>query len=161
TGRLIRTMPAATANSVFAVAFHPDGTRLASAGFDKVVTIRDVATGQVIRTLPGHTREIFELAFSPDGKTLASSSLDGTVRLWNDGDGSAIQTLADHRAGSRAKLAFSPDSRVLATAGGGEATVRTWAVATGGPLRRISDDLPQQFEGLGGQRRGYRGYPKA
>jgi WD40 repeat protein len=158
TGGLIRTMPAA--NSVFAVAFHPNGTRLASAGFDKVVTIRDVATGQVIRTLPGHTREIFELAFSPDGKTLASSSLDGTVRLWNDGDGSPIRTLPEHRAGSRAKLAFSPDSRVLATAGGGEATVRTWAVATGGPLRSISDDLPQPVEGLGGQRRGYRGYPK-
>jgi WD40 repeat protein len=158
TGRLIRTMPAT--NGVIAVAFHPDGTRLASAGLDRVVTVRDVATGQVIRSLQGHTRDIFELAFSPDGTTLASSSLDGTVRLWNDGDGSAIRTIPDRRAGSRAKLAFSPDSRVLATAGGGEATVRTWAVATGGPLRSISDDLPQPVDGLGGQRRAYSDYPK-
>ena len=140
-GRLIRTTTVNPDMPVYAAAFHPDGTRFASAGKDRVVTLWDAATGQVIRTLPGHTQSIYHLAFSPDGKTLASSSVDGTVRLWNDGDGPAIRTFADHKVGMHTTLAFSPDSKVLASAGGGEPTIRTWDVATGRLLRTIQDDV--------------------
>ena len=43
-------------SAVEAVAFHPDGTRLASAGDDRAVTLWDAATGQVIRTSAGAHR---------------------------------------------------------------------------------------------------------
>ncbi len=158
TGRLIRSMTARDA--VAAVAFHPDGTRLASAGHDFAVTIWDVATGQVIRRLPGHTRWIREVVYSPDGKSLASSSSDGTIRLWNGGDGSPIRTIRDHKEGSAAKLAFSPDSKVLASAGGGEPTIRIRNVATGELIHTFRDDVPAPVEGLAGQRRSYPDYLK-
>jgi WD40 repeat protein len=70
-------------DDVFAVAFHPDGTRLASAGRDRAVWLWDLARGEEVARLQGHTSLVFSLAFSPDGATLASGSEDSTVRLWD------------------------------------------------------------------------------
>jgi WD40 repeat protein len=68
---------------VFTAVFHPDGTRIASAGRDRAVWLWDTETGQAMAHLPGHTSYIWSLAFSPDGATLASGSGDATVRLWD------------------------------------------------------------------------------
>ena len=70
-------------DEVFAAAFHPDGTRLATAGRDRAVWLWDLATGQEVARLQGHTSYVWSLAFSPDGTTLASGSGDFTVRLWD------------------------------------------------------------------------------
>jgi hypothetical protein len=68
---------------VFAAAFHPDGTRLATAGRDRAVWLWDVARGEQVARLQGHTSYVWSLAWSPDGATLASGSGDFTVRLWD------------------------------------------------------------------------------
>ena len=70
-------------DEVFAAAFHPDGTRLATAGRDGVIWLWDLARGEEVARLPGHTSFVWSLAFSPDGSTLASGSGDFTVRLWD------------------------------------------------------------------------------
>jgi eukaryotic-like serine/threonine-protein kinase len=70
-------------DQVLAVAFHPDGTRLATAGREGAVWLWDLARGEMVVRLPGHKSYIWSLAFSPDGATLASGSGDGTVRLWD------------------------------------------------------------------------------
>jgi WD40 repeat protein len=70
-------------DDVFAAAFHPDGTRLATAGRDRAIWLWDLARGEAVARLPGHTSYVWSLAFSPDGATLASGSGDFTVRLWD------------------------------------------------------------------------------
>jgi eukaryotic-like serine/threonine-protein kinase len=70
-------------DEVYAVAFHPDGTRLATAGRDGTVWLWDVARGTEVVRLPGHKSFVWSLAFSPNGATLASGSGDATVRLWD------------------------------------------------------------------------------
>jgi WD40 repeat protein/predicted Ser/Thr protein kinase len=70
-------------DEVFAAAFHPDGTRLATAGRDRAIWLWDLARGEEVARLPGHTSYIWSLAWSPDGKTLVSGSGDFTVRLWD------------------------------------------------------------------------------
>jgi WD40 repeat protein/serine/threonine protein kinase len=70
-------------DEVFAVAFHPGGTRLASAGRDRAVWLWDLARGEPVVRLQGHTNYVWSLAFSPDGRTLVSGSGDSTVRLWD------------------------------------------------------------------------------
>jgi WD40 repeat protein len=71
------------ANEVFAAIFHPDGSRIASGGRDRLVRLWDAATGEELVRLPGHSDYFYSLAFSPDGKTLVSSSGDTTLRLWD------------------------------------------------------------------------------
>jgi WD40 repeat protein len=70
-------------DDVYAVAFHPDGTRLATAGNDRAILLWDLERGEEVARLPGHTGYVWSLAFSPDGATLASGSGDFTVRLWD------------------------------------------------------------------------------
>jgi predicted NACHT family NTPase len=70
-------------DEVFAVAFHPIGTRLATAGNDRAILLWDLARGEEVARLQGHTSYVWSLAFSPDGATLASGSGDFTVRLWD------------------------------------------------------------------------------
>jgi WD40 repeat protein len=70
-------------DAVFAVAFHPDGTRMATAGRDRAIWLWDVKRGEEVARLVGHTSYVWSLAFSPDGSTLVSGSGDATVRLWD------------------------------------------------------------------------------
>jgi WD40 repeat protein len=69
-------------SDVRAVAFSPDGNRLATAGSDRRIKVWGPA-GQELVTLAGHTNCVNSVAFSPDSHTLASASCDGTVVLWD------------------------------------------------------------------------------
>ena len=71
-------------NSVFSVAYSPDGARLLTAGRDAQMRAWDVAAGYALAsTVPAHMYTINHLAFSPDGRYLASCSLDKSIKLWD------------------------------------------------------------------------------
>jgi WD40 repeat protein len=44
---------------------------------------RDLATGNHLRILTGHTGQVRGVAFSPDGRLLATGSGDGSAWLWD------------------------------------------------------------------------------
>ena len=58
--------------------------------------IWNVATGQVERTLEGHSYGVWSVVFSPDGSKLASGSLDKIVRVWNVATGQVERTFEGH-----------------------------------------------------------------
>jgi WD40 repeat protein len=68
---------------VYDVAFHPDGTRLVSAGADHTIRLWDTNTWEEVAELRGHQAYVHSVAFSPDGTRLVSASGDFTVRLWD------------------------------------------------------------------------------
>lgn len=70
-------------DTVWSVAFSPDGTRLATGADDDTVRIWDSSTGEELGTLRRHRSGVMAVVFSPDGTRLASASADKTVRLWN------------------------------------------------------------------------------
>ena len=119
-------------NWVLAVAFSPDGTRLASGSTDTTVRLWDTTGDGDWVTLQKHTGPTNVLAFSPDGKMLASGSTDKTVQLWDTTTGEPLATLTGHINGITA-LAFSPDGQTLVS-GGTDGTIRFWKTATGVPV---------------------------
>jgi WD40 repeat protein len=77
------------------------------------------------------------LAFSPDGNLLAGTGHnDGGVWLWDARSGNLKQEIKAHDAPTA--VAFSPDSKTLAT-GGYDGTLKLWDVSTGGAPRRTLD----------------------
>ena len=132
--------------SVLSVSFSPDGQTLASAGIDKTIRLWDVRTGDTLRTLTGHTKEVNSVAFSPDGKTLASGSSDSTTRLWDVRIGDTILILREHRGGVPSRVssvAFSPDGKTLASGSSSyDEKIRLWDVRTGDLLRTLMGHQP-------------------
>ncbi len=122
--RTLRPDPA----GVRALAFSPDGRRLALAG-EKAVQVWDATTGQLVHPLRGHDGWVVAVAFSPDGQRVASGSFDTTVIIWDTGTGRPIQTLRGHE-GPVMGVAFSPDGRRLASASLDRA-VKVWDLTTG------------------------------
>ena len=72
---------------IFALAFSPDGSRIAVGGIGSEVPIYDSESGDRVATCTGHGGGIFTLAFRPDGKQLAAAGFDGTVRLYDAATG--------------------------------------------------------------------------
>ena len=82
TGRQTLEFPAATSR-VNAIAFSPDGTKLATGSLDHTVNVWEAATGRPIVVFAGHAAPVIEVAFSADGTKLVSASQDATVKLWD------------------------------------------------------------------------------
>lgn len=91
------------------ISFDKTGTRVAIAGSDKTITVRDIATKETI-VLNGHTDWVRSVEFSPDGNQLVSCSDDNTVRLWErpfQNAGTIIKVLPNWGT----KAAFTPDGK--------------------------------------------------
>src|SRR5579871_5702480 len=106
----------AGAQAIRAMAFSPDGSRIALGGYGSV-TLRETATGRVVRRLEGSAGIVTALAFSPHGEILAAAGgrpgQSGEVCLWEMRTGKLLGTLTgayDLIYG----IAFRPDGRQLA-----------------------------------------------
>jgi WD40 repeat protein len=102
--------------AVYAIAFRPDGERMASASFDRTIKVWDVDSGRIVRTFIGHQDKVLSLAYSADGRQLASAGLDGTVRLWDAVTGRERACLTSRNACVQG-IAFTPDGRRLIACG--------------------------------------------
>jgi WD40 repeat protein len=68
-----------------ALAFSPDGTKLAYGGADGSAGVLELPSGTQSIALPGHVTNVYQVAFSPDGRQLATAAGDGTTLLWRIG----------------------------------------------------------------------------
>ncbi|HNU39287.1 MAG TPA: WD40 repeat domain-containing protein [Methanothrix sp.] len=123
-------------SSVNAVAFSPDGRKVATASYDNTARLWDVETGKQIQRLE-HDGSVYGVAFSPDGKKLATASSDSSARLWDVRTGKQLQRLEHDRSVNA--VAFSPDGQKLATASS-DSSARLWDVRTGKQLQRLEHD---------------------
>jgi WD40 repeat protein/serine/threonine protein kinase len=130
TGERLRTL-SGFQHLVWGIAFSPDGKRLATASLDGKVRVWDVAAGKELFSKDA-SGGAYCVAFSPDGQLLAAGEGDGGAVVWEAVSGKERLTCRAPQLGV-ASVAFSPDSRRLATISGWhqEARVRLWDLATG------------------------------
>ena len=77
--------PAGAALKSFSTSFFNRLNRTKYKGYRKNIGFPSgaIRTGQLKKTLTGHTSWVTDISFSADGKTLSSLSFDGTVLLWD------------------------------------------------------------------------------
>ncbi len=136
------------------LAFAPDGKTLASAVEDQVLRIHDVATGKTLREWPNPSLNFSDdgqFCFSPDGNLLATLGANGktqlgnfhipsnekAVHLWEAATGKFLRLLNLGERVGRTTPAFSPNGRMLASAGA-NGSIQLWEVATGKERRLLS-----------------------
>src|SRR5262245_28751412 len=79
-----RTLTAAHADVIYDLAFSPDGKRLATAGYDRLVKVWELTSAAAPPlVLKDHSDAVYGVAFSPDGKLLASAAADRAVKVWD------------------------------------------------------------------------------
>src|SRR5262249_18957258 len=121
---------------VVAVAFSPDGNRLATGcGKDPRLRLWNLTTGQEETTIPASAPHVVSVAFSPDGRRLASSS-GAKVSIWDPTSRRELLTLDAHAVGV-GRVAFSPDGQRLAGALG-DGTVKIWDAVGGREVRVLA-----------------------
>lgn len=106
----------ARAGNAVALATSPDGKWLVSGGDDSQATVWDLATGEIVETLPGNFGTMYAIQFSADSGLLATANMTGTVKIWRVKDWSLEGSLLNPQRQVRC-VAFSPNGRWLASGG--------------------------------------------
>jgi WD40 repeat protein/predicted ATPase len=132
-----RRAPLAVAEAT-AIAFSPDGSRLAHGTVDGSVEVWDVVSNRRVyrSNVSGFT--VFDLDFSPDGKLIVVGGDDGYLRFLDARTGDQIAGRVRAHDGFVVRTGFSPDgSMVFST--GSDSVVSLWEARThrqiGAPLR--------------------------
>ena len=141
-------------DSVYCVAFSPDGNRIAFGGGKKqfiisegrgerafgkkneTIKLWDLAVRKELTPLHGHMGFIRGVAFSPDDRWIASGGTDLLVKIWDSATGREKLSLKEHTEAVTC-VAFSPDGLRIASASA-DGTAIIWETATGQQLHTLS-----------------------
>jgi RNA polymerase sigma factor (sigma-70 family) len=153
TGKEIVSLGELKNSGLVGVGFASDGATLALSFFRRIeegakVELWDARKGELKKTIEmDYGRVVPRFVFAPNSKALAvlyagdkdrdrtKEGLNGGVRLFDPATGEAIRSIRGHKH-MAISLAFSPDSKLLATGGSQyDEDVRLWDVAAGKEVR--------------------------
>lgn len=111
----IDTIPKAHLDTITALDYSPDGTRIASASTDRTVRIHHLDPLSLEQTLESHNHHVLSLAWSPDATLIASAGADRLYKLWNPVTGKETKSQGGFPA-ELAAISFLGHSNQLLTA---------------------------------------------
>jgi len=131
------------------IIFSPDGKYFITGSNhidDGSLKIRVMKTGEIIRMMDGHRRDVTSLAISSDGKYLVSGSTDETIKIWDFKSGVLIRTIKNfsiegwkHWTKKQViSVGISKDSKYIFSTGR-DSCVKVWDFKSGEHIRTIGD----------------------
>lgn len=129
---------------VLALAFSPDGTKLASGDSNGCICLFDGTASRQLATFPKQEEAIYGLTFSPDGQTMATGDFGGLITLWKK-VGESYASVRQMRQKHEVRcMAWAPrGGRLAIGSGGGRASaalVTIWDTQSGVALRSWDTD---------------------
>ncbi|XP_044918143.1 apoptotic protease-activating factor 1 isoform X2 [Felis catus] len=123
-------------DTVLSCDISPDATKFSSTSADKTAKIWSFELLSPLHELRGHKGCVRCSAFSVDSTLLATGDDNGEIRIWNVSNGEllhlcapiSVEEGAATHGGWVTDLCFSPDSKMLVSAGG---YLKWWSVDTG------------------------------
>ncbi len=133
-------------DAVSSAAYSSDGTKLFSSSRDGTVRIWNAMDGEFLSIVHCHDSGVEDVSLSPDGRHFctipyadsgpslerASESPKPVIKIWESQTGRESATLLGHEA-PIAAVAFSPDGKHLASAGGSvlgnDCLIRIWSIS--------------------------------
>ncbi|KAJ3121100.1 hypothetical protein HK098_003971 [Nowakowskiella sp. JEL0407] len=85
-----------TTSDLYTIKYHPSGTHLVVAGYDKMIRLIDIERNMVVKTFSGHQLSVSKAVFSPIGNLIISGSKDSTIKFWDIVSGLCIKTISSH-----------------------------------------------------------------
>jgi len=136
---------------VNALAFDPEGTRLATGSGEPSrggeLKVWDVASGELFKAYPDlHSDSVLDVVFSPDGTEILTTGADRFARIVSLDDAHPPVSLEGH-SGHVLAGAWRADGRAVATAGA-DKVVKLWRPDGGGATQTI-EGYGKEVTGLG------------
>lgn len=129
---------------VYALAWSSDGAMLATASLDRTARLVDPATGEITRTIRGHSRGLTSVRFLPGDELLVTAGIDQSLRVWRTDSGEAVRSLTNHTRTVH-DVAVRPVAEGLPmfASVGDDRTVRLWQPTIGRMVRFVRlDTIP-------------------
>jgi WD40 repeat protein len=123
------------------LSWSPDGSKLASGGWDRTIHLWEAMTGRQLGIYTGHSNIITALGWSPDGTRILSAGSDLVYRsqdqhveqhIWDAQARERFVTYTDY-PDTIFSARWSPDGTKIAS-GGHDQTVQVWKANTGRQL---------------------------
>ncbi len=102
-------------DTVFALQYSRDGTRLATAGGDRLIRIWDTSSGRELAALEGHTAQVTAVAFNTNATQVVSGGLDKQLKVWDIATREKIIALGNPTAAVTAVAWPGDGSAIFAT----------------------------------------------
>lgn len=115
-------------DTITAIDFSPDGSKIVSASFDKTLRLWNVKTGEVLHSFTGHSDFLYSVKFSPKGDWYATASKDRSSRMIDTATGQSKLTFSGSNDEVLA-VTVSPDGTQVITSGM-EPQLNWWDAAT-------------------------------
>ena len=125
-------------DSMNALSYSPDGSRIVTAADDGKIKIWDIVSGFCLATFDEHQSSVTGIAFAKKGQVMFSSSLDGTVRAWDLIRFRNFRTFTSTSRIQFSSVAVDPSGEIVVAGSLDNFDIQVWSVQTAQLLDQLS-----------------------